>query len=91
MLFRAIRATRRRNGKNRTLRLSKDHSSLKNAPECDYSSFYVTTRTGTPAALVAQDLALLTKVRTPVHEERAPYRTLFSVSCVDPFICSLEL
>jgi hypothetical protein len=43
---------RSRNGKNRTLRPSKDHSSLKNAPECDYSSFYGATGTGTPAALL---------------------------------------
>jgi hypothetical protein len=69
MLFRAIWATHRRNGKNRTLRPSKNHSSLKNAPECDYSSFYVTSGTGTPGCLVAQDLALLTKVRSLIHEE----------------------
>ena len=43
---------RSRNGKNRTLRPSKDSSSLKNAPECDYSSFYGATGTGTPAGLL---------------------------------------
>jgi hypothetical protein len=42
---------------------------LKNAPECDYSSFYVTTGNGNTGCLVAQDLALLTKVRTLIHEE----------------------
>ena len=41
-----------RNGKNRTLRPSKDIRLKENAPECDYSSFYVTTGTGTPAALL---------------------------------------
>jgi hypothetical protein len=42
-------------------------------------SFYVTLGTGNTGCLVAQDLALLTKVRSLVHEERAPYRALFSV------------
>jgi hypothetical protein len=46
-----------------------NHSSLKNVPECDYSSFYVATGTGNTGCLVAQDLALLTKVRTLIHEE----------------------
>jgi hypothetical protein len=40
-----------------------------NAPELDYSSFYVTTGTGNTGCLVVQDLALLTKVRTLIHEE----------------------
>jgi hypothetical protein len=40
-----------------------------NAPEFDYSSFYVTTSMGHTGCLVAQDLALLTKVRTLIHEE----------------------
>jgi hypothetical protein len=40
-----------------------------NAPEFDYSSFYVTTGMGHTDCLVAQDLALLTKVRTLIHEE----------------------
>jgi hypothetical protein len=40
-----------------------------NAPEFDYSSFYVTTGTENTGCLVAQDLALLTKVRTLIHEE----------------------
>jgi hypothetical protein len=40
-----------------------------NAPEFDYSSFYVTTGMGHTGCLVAQDLALLTKVRTLIHEE----------------------
>jgi hypothetical protein len=41
-----------RNGKNRTLRRSKDIRVKENAPEFDYSSFYVTTGTGKPAALL---------------------------------------
>jgi hypothetical protein len=57
-----------RNGKNRTLR-PKISRLKENAPEFDYSSFYVTTGTGTPGCLVAQDLALLTKVRTLIHQE----------------------
>jgi hypothetical protein len=40
-----------------------------NAPEFDYSSFYVTTGMGYTGCLVAQDLALLTNVRTLIHEE----------------------
>jgi hypothetical protein len=40
-----------------------------NAPEFDYSSFYVTTSMGHTGCLVAQELALLTKVRTLIHEE----------------------
>src|ERR1700739_2091855 len=40
-----------------------------NAPEFDYSSFYVTTGMGHTGCLVAQDSALLTKVRTLIHEE----------------------
>jgi hypothetical protein len=40
-----------------------------NAPELDYSSSHVTTGTGTTGCLVAQDLALPTKVRTLIHEE----------------------
>jgi len=40
-----------------------------NAPEFDYSSFYVMTGTGNTGCLVARDLALLTKVRTFIHEE----------------------
>ena len=39
------------------------------AGEVDYSSFYVTTGMGNTGCLVAQDLALLTKVRTFIHEE----------------------
>jgi hypothetical protein len=34
-----------------------------------YSSFYVTTGTGTPAALLRRILALLSKIRTLIHEE----------------------
>jgi hypothetical protein len=60
-----------RNGKNRTLRPSTDHSTKKNAPELDYSSFYVTTGNGNTPCLVAQDLVLLTTVRTLIHEESA--------------------
>src|SRR4029077_15163349 len=52
-----------------SLGVPKDHSSLINAPELDYSSFYVTTGTGNTGCLVAQDLALLAKVRTRIHEE----------------------
>jgi hypothetical protein len=60
-----------------------DHSSLKNAPEFDYSSFYVTT--GIWGCLVAQDLALLTKgSHSHPRGDFAPYRALFSVSCADP-------
>jgi len=40
-----------------------------NAPEFDYSSFYVTTGMGHTGCLVAQDLGLLTKLRTLIHEE----------------------
>jgi hypothetical protein len=39
-----------------------------NVPEFDYSSFYVTTGTENTGCLVAQDLALLIKVRTLIHE-----------------------
>ena len=53
----------------REVRVPEDHSSLRNAPEFDYSSFYATTGTGNTGCLVAQDLALLTKVRTLIHEE----------------------
>jgi hypothetical protein len=60
---------RSRNGKNRTLRPSKDIRLKENAPELDYSSFYVTTGMGHTGCLVAQDLALLIKVRTLIHEE----------------------
>jgi len=41
-----------RNGKNRTLRPSKDHSIKRKRSRTRYSSFYVTTGTGTPAALL---------------------------------------
>src|SRR5260221_6656514 len=37
--------------KKSMLRPSKDHSTKRNAPELDYSSFYGTTGTGRPAAL----------------------------------------
>jgi hypothetical protein len=37
------------NGNLRALRRSKNHPTKINAPELDYSSFYVTTGTGTPA------------------------------------------
>ena len=47
-----LKGIRSRNGKTRTLRPSRDHSSLKNAPECDYSSFYGKTGRGTPGALL---------------------------------------
>ena len=57
-----------RNGNLSTLRRSGGSFVLKNAPECDYSSFYVMTGKNT-GCLVAQDLALLTKVRIPIHEE----------------------
>ena len=56
-----------RNGKNRTLRRSKDIRVKENAPEFDYSScddWHANT-----GCLVARDLALLTKVRTLIHEE----------------------
>jgi hypothetical protein len=42
------------NGHSYRDRPSKDHSSLKNAPECDYSSFYVTSGTGTPLPCCAE-------------------------------------
>jgi hypothetical protein len=67
------------------LGVPEDHSSLRIAPEFDYSSFYATTGTGNTGCLVAQDLALLTKVRSLIHEEIfAPYCALFSVSCAHP-------
>jgi hypothetical protein len=53
--------------KCREVRVPEDHSSLRNAPEFDYSSFYATTGTGNTGCLVARDLALLTKVRTLIH------------------------
>jgi hypothetical protein len=43
--------------------------SLENVPEFVYSSLYVTPGTGNTGCLVAQDLALLTKVGTLIHEE----------------------
>ena len=46
-------------------------------------SFCVTLGTGNTGCLVAQDLAMLTKVRSLVHEERDPCRALFSVLCAD--------
>jgi hypothetical protein len=44
-------------------------STKKNAPELDYSSFLCHDWHGNTGCLVAQDLALLTKVRTLIHEE----------------------
>src|ERR1700730_3254584 len=44
-LFAALQRCAHETGKIARLGPSKDHSSLKNAPEFDYSSFYVTTGT----------------------------------------------
>jgi hypothetical protein len=57
-----------RNGNLVRLGVPEDHSSLENAPEFDYSSFYATTGTGNTGCLVAHE-GLLAKVRTLIHEE----------------------
>jgi hypothetical protein len=57
------------NGNLRTLTPSKNHPAKIKRSRFDYSSYYVTTGTGNTGCLVAQDLALLTKVRTLIHEE----------------------
>ncbi len=56
-----------------------DHSSLKNASEFDYSSFYVTTGTGTPAALLRRIWGRLTKGEIKYAKGEIPNRTAFSV------------
>jgi hypothetical protein len=61
--------------KNRALRPSKDHSTKENAPELDYSSFHGKTGTGRPTALWWKLSVPPECIRTPVHEERVPYRT----------------
>ena len=60
---------RSRNGKNRTLRPSKDSSSLKKRSRMRLQLVLRGDWHGNTGWLVAQDLALLTKVRTLIHEE----------------------
>jgi hypothetical protein len=44
-------------------------------------SFYVTLGKGNPGCLVAQDLALLTKIRTLIHEEISLLAVLYFPFC----------
>jgi hypothetical protein len=66
------------------LGVPEDHSSLKNAPEFDYSSFYVTT--GTEHRLPCCAGFSLADQGSHSHPrgDFAPYRALFSVSCAHP-------
>jgi hypothetical protein len=58
-----------RNGKNRTLRPSKDHSTKRKRSRTRLQLVLCDDWHGNTGCLVAQDLALLTKVRTLIHEE----------------------
>jgi hypothetical protein len=69
MFFLPIWATRRRNGKNRTLRPSKDHSTKRKRSRTRLQLVLCDDWHGNTSCLVAQDLALLTKVRSLIHEE----------------------
>ena len=51
-------------------------------PEFDSSSFSVTPGMGNTRCLVAQDLALLTKVRILLHEEILLVTVLYNPFCV---------
>jgi hypothetical protein len=66
------------------LGVPKDHWSLINAPELDYSSFYVTTGMGTPAACRAGFSLADQGSHSHPRGDFAPYRALFSVSCAHP-------
>jgi hypothetical protein len=58
-----------RNGKNRTLRPSKDHSTKRKRSRTRLQLVLCDDWHGNTGCLVAQDLALLTKVRSLIHEE----------------------
>src|ERR1700716_2671438 len=58
-----------RNGKNRTLRPSKDHSTKRKRSRTRLQLVLCDNWHGNAGCLVAQDLALLTKVRSLIHEE----------------------
>ena len=58
-----------RNGKNRALRPSKDHSTKRKRSRIRLQLVLCDDWHGNTGCLVAQDLGLLTKVRTLIHEE----------------------
>ncbi|MEY2604052.1 MAG: hypothetical protein QOH31_1843 [Verrucomicrobiota bacterium] len=75
-----------RNGKNRTLRPSKNHSAKRKRSRMRLQLVLCDDWQWNTGCLVAQDLALLTKVRTLIHEEISLLTVLyFSVSCAHPF------